>query len=86
MEYKRIKLPFATKFNTLFQAIHPFDNDDTKEADEEISRHLKNGWRIVSTTPITGSTAYDEKGIGSIGLPEKVYTYTICVEVFLVKE
>ena len=85
MEYKRIHLPLKYDFFPTLKCVSPGNYDTTKEVDEEISKHLKNGWRIVSTTPITGSRAMDEKGLSFMNA-ENVYTYTIAIEVFLVKE
>ena len=86
MEYKRIWMPYNNEFFKTCKYVHPSDDKDTEKADNEIAKLLSEGWRIISTAPITGSRAYDEKGLDGIGLPEMVYTYTIGIEVFLVKE
>jgi hypothetical protein len=86
MEYKRIWMPYKTDFSVVCKYFYPSDDENTEKADNEIAKLLSEGWRIISTAPITGSQARDEKGLCSIGLPEMVYTYTIGIEVFLVKE
>lgn len=74
MEYKRIYLPFGLYFHRM--RMMPVDNELTAKKDEEISKHLKDGWRIVSTSPSTGCEVID--GVSR--------TYTVGIEVFLVKE
>lgn len=88
MEYKRIRIDCEQEFwpETMI-AYNTSIKDDT--AEEEIAKHLNEGWRIISTTPIIGSRAYNEQGhckFSSRGGSDMVYTYTQCIEVFLVKE
>jgi hypothetical protein len=86
MKYKRIWMPYNVDFITILKYVKPSDNEDTNKADNEITKLLSEGWRIISTAPITGSQAYDEDGLSSIRKPEMVYTFTTGIEVFLVKE
>lgn len=84
MEYKRIWLPYHTQLNDLLYYAEPCDDEDTEKADKEIADHLKNGWRIASVAPITGSGCYDKNGLKNFS--DSVFTYTVGLEVFLVKD
>ena len=78
MEYKRIWLKYNT-FNTYGEVI-PSESEDTKKVDAEIAKHINEGWRIVSTSPITASTIDDYRKTPF------VFTYTIGIEIFMIKE
>jgi len=86
MKYKRIWMPYDADFVTILMMVRPSDYEDTKKADNEITKLLSEGWRIISTAPITGSQAYDREGLSSLRNPEMVYTFTTGIEFFLVKE
>jgi len=86
MKYKRIWMPYNVDFVRHLDYVRPSDDEDTNKADNEITKLLSEGWRIISTAPITGSRAFDEEGLSSIRSPKMVYTYTTGIEVFLVKE
>ena len=60
----------------------PNDGEKTFEADREIRKHIEEGWKIVSTCPITASiNLLHDKG------RDDVYaTYTQGIEVFMIKE
>jgi hypothetical protein len=74
MEYKRIWLPLGIEI--IGSAVLPTDDARTKKADEEISKHLNLGWRIVSTAPLAGSNFAGGNNT----------SYTTGIEVFMVKE
>ena len=89
MEFKRIWMPYRVEFMEGFMYVSPCDNEDTTEGENEIKQHLKEGWRIVSTNPLTESRAYNKKGscnMPNTGGSEMVYTYTCGLDIFLVKE
>ena len=86
MKYKRFLIPYNEDFCTQLKYVRPSGDEDTNKADNEITKLLSEGWRIISTAPITGSRAFDEEGLSSIRSPKMVYTYTTGIEVFLVKE
>jgi len=87
MKYKRIWMPYNVDFVRHLDYVRPSDDEDTNKADNEITKLLSEGWRIISTAPITGSQAYDRLGLSSLrNHPEMVYTFTIGIEFFLVKE
>ena len=87
MDYKRIWLKYHTKQqiddsdNMLTINAIPTESDDSTAADREIKQLLNLGWTIESTCPIIGSTnILNSKG-------DDVYTtYTIGIEVFMVKK
>ena len=87
MEYKRIWLKYSTEANTEYSSgmisasCYPSDNEDTAVADKEIKSYLNNGWRIVSTCPVTASKNFlTAKG-------DDVYlTFTSGIEVFMVRD
>ena len=80
-------MPYDWNFVTILMMVRPSDYEETKKADNEITKLLSEGWRIISTAPITGSQAYDREGLSSLrNHPEMVYTFTMGIEVFLVKE
>jgi hypothetical protein len=87
MKYKRIFMPYDTNFVTMLMMVRPSDYEDTNKAENEITKLLSEGWRIISTAPITGSQAYDRDGLSSLrNRPEMVYTFTTGIVFFLVKE
>jgi hypothetical protein len=77
MEYKRLWLKYNTINN--YGVVNPTESEDTKKVDAEIAEHINEGWRIVSTAPITASKVgdYDNRPF--------VFTYTCGVEVFMIK-
>tara|TARA_B100002019_G_C20889472_1_gene412730 strand:+ start:111 stop:389 length:279 start_codon:yes stop_codon:yes gene_type:complete len=60
----------------------PYDSDHSKKVDKEISELLKNGWSIASTSPVTATSI--RIGSSADG-GTKQFTYTIAIEVFMVK-
>ena len=60
---------------------YPTDDEKTEKVDTEIQNLITQGWRIVSTAPVTGSiNILNPKGT------DVYYTYTTGIEVFMVKE
>ena len=91
MEYKRIWMPYEDTYHKYTMSLGVADNDETKKADEAIANHLRNGWRIASTCPVTITQAYaavggDETNHKDEQQKKHVYTYTSGIEVFLVKD
>ena len=87
MEYKRITIDYDMEFWDVMMMASPEVKDDN--AEKEIAKLLNEGWRIISTAPIIESKAYNEEGhckVPSLGGSDMVYTYTKCIEVFLVKD
>ena len=87
MEYKRIWLKYGneTKIDGSDGMINaqcfPIDNNETTTADNEIKAHLNNGWKIVSTCPVTASNnILNPKGV------DVYLTFTSGIEVFMVKD
>ncbi len=78
MEYKRIWLNFETV--TSYGLAVPIESDSTRNADAEIALLLNQGWRIVSTSPVTASRVDEYEGT------LLVFTYTSGIEVFMIKE
>lgn len=81
MEFKRIWLSYGEnlKYDEPCLKYWPVDDDNTRKADQLISEHLANGWRIVSTSPVLGSTSFD-------GNSDGVFPRTMGIEVFMVKD
>jgi|LauGreDrversion4_2_1035121.scaffolds.fasta_scaffold1473155_2 hypothetical protein len=87
MEYKRVWLKYNTEANfdfidgELYNTCFPSDNNETSAADNEISKLLIKGWKIVSTCPVTASkNILTSKG-------NNIYlTFTSGIEVFMVKD
>ena len=90
MEFKRIWMPYNVDFDHVaYMQVSPCDDEYTTKGENEIKQHLKEGWRIVSTAPVTESRAYNKKGsckMPNTGGPDMVYTFTKGLEIFLVKE
>ena len=61
----------------------PHDGEGTLKADKEIRKNIEEGWKIVSTCPITASVnlLMEDKGLDDL-----YATYTQGIEVFMVKE
>jgi tartrate dehydratase beta subunit/fumarate hydratase class I family protein len=79
MEYKRIWLNFET-VTSYYGSADPSECDSTRNADAEIAQLLNQGWRIVSTSPVTASRLDEFEGT------LLVFTYTSGIEVFMIKE
>jgi hypothetical protein len=87
MEFKRVWMSYkveqelSNSSGMIVVSYSPVDNDETEAADQEISDLLNEGWKIVSTCPVTGSiNILNRDG-------EDVYvTFTKGIEVFIVKE
>ena len=60
----------------------PNDGERTLKADKEISKHIEEGWKIVSTCPITASINL----LHDRGRDDVYATYTQGIEVFMVKD
>jgi hypothetical protein len=86
-QFKRVRLRYKSEANAssssgmVISIAHPTDDEKTKKGDTEIQNLITQGWRIVSTAPVTGSyNILNPKG-------ENAYhTYTTGIEVFMVKE
>ena len=86
-QFKRVWLPYKNDMNTfntsrnLNSTFYPIDDESTETANTEIQNLITQGWRIVSTAPLTGScNIWDPEG-------DDVYaTFTTGIEVFMVKE
>ena len=95
MDYKRIYIEFDTDYNDAGHWIWPYEGEYSKKADKEIKDHLNDGWKIVSTSPLTGSRRINADGLSAMGLghdllkhewQDYVFTFTRGIEVFLVKD
>jgi hypothetical protein len=90
-QFKRIYIPFKNQEEVAesknqeinFEKWVPIDDDDTKNADREIEILLNDGWKIVSSCPITGTfslkSAFQEEVTNN-------FVFTDGIEVLLVKE
>jgi hypothetical protein len=54
MSYK-VEQELSNSSGMIVVSYSPVDNDETEAADQEISDLLNEGWKIVSTCPVTGS-------------------------------
>ena len=86
-QFKRVWLRYKSEANVsspsgmVISRNHPTDDENTKKGDTEIQNLITQGWRIVSTAPVTGSYNFlDPKGVNVY------HTYTTGIEVFMVKE
>ena len=60
--------------------IHPKDNEQTNAATEAIQKLVSEGWNIVATVPVTGSSSFgQDKHSANVN-------YTIGYEVWLQKD
>jgi len=88
MEFKKHWLPYkqsnksAKDGEIINDSLLSWDSDDTKKAENELTKLLNQGWMIVSTCPIIGTS--------SLGIPKSGYNsskvFTQGIEVFLVKK
>ena len=91
MDYKRINILYDTDYCDALHRISPEEGEYSKSADNEIKKHLNDGWRIVSTAPVIASWRRNAENLSGIA-PNKhewqdyVFTYTNGIEVFLVKD
>lgn len=96
MEYLRIFIPFQPEAvdteadeqedeEMFVSNVISVEDEDSEKADEQIRVALNNGFRIVSTAPITGTYITEEDSEGDVPVV-KTYTYTDGIEVFLVKD
>lgn len=89
MQYKRVWIPYDRdtyiKFDisskVLNANVFPIDGKKTKEADKIIAKMLNEGWKIVSTTPVTSSINMIPQGSA-----DTRWTFTSGIEVFMIKE
>ncbi len=86
-QFKRVWLPYKQEQNSsessgmLFISSFPTDDEKTEKANTEIQNLITQGWRIVSTAPVTGSlNIWNPKG------DDVYHTFTTGIEVFMVKE
>jgi hypothetical protein len=80
MNFKKVWIGYNTEREGL--TLFPYDNEDTETAVDEIDQLIKEGWKIVSTCPITATQiSRDLKST-----EYQTYTFTSGIEVFLVKE
>ena len=95
MEYKRIYIEFDTDYSNTLHWFWPCDGKNSEKADKEIKKHLNDGWKIVSTSPVTASRRMNADGIVAMGMGHEslkhewedyVFTFTSGIEVFLVKD
>jgi hypothetical protein len=95
MEYLRIFIPFQPEAvdtdveeqedDEMFVSnVISVEDEDSEKADEQIRVALNNGFKIVSTAPITGTYITEESNEDEAPVV-KTYTYTDGIEVFLVK-
>ncbi len=90
MEFKKHWLPYKQSVKSETQkggefvtdSLLSWDSDDTLKSEKELTDLLNQGWVIVSTCPIIGTS--------SMGLPKMGYNsskvFTQGIEVFLVKK
>jgi hypothetical protein len=88
-QFKRVWLPYKRKLNTdnsngmISIGCYPTDDEKTEKASTEIQNLIAQGWRIVSTAPVTGSLNV----FFSVSDDNDIYhTFTMGIEVFMVKE
>ena len=112
MEYLRIFIPFQPEAvdmeeeqdsdDMFISNVISVEDEDTEAADNQIRAALNKGFKIVSTTPITGTyvteevrtvegeeesdESFEQNNPKNIIPLVKTYTYTDGIEVFLVKE
>ena len=85
--FKRVWLPYKSNHSSdsssglLITTFLPNDDENTKKADTKIQNLITQGWRIVSTAPVTGSINF----LNPNG-DDAYHTYTTGIEVFMVKE
>ena len=86
-QFKRVWLPYKQEQNTsnssgmVIISYFPTDDEKTEKASTEIQNLITQGWRIVSTAPVTGSLNL----LRSEG-DDVYHTFTTGIEVFMVKE
>jgi H2-forming N5,N10-methylenetetrahydromethanopterin dehydrogenase-like enzyme len=88
MQYKRMYIPFDNDMqydsndgqSTVLYS--PNDGERTLKADKEIRKNIEEGWKIVSTCPITASINL----LHDRGRDDVYATYTQGIEVFMVKD
>ena len=89
-QFKRVWLKFkleddvSSSSGMVIMTAYPTDDEKTKKVDTEIQNLITQGWRIVSTAPLTGSIniLYPKVDEGH----DVYHTYTTGIEVFMVKE
>jgi hypothetical protein len=86
-QFKRVWLGYElgkdvdSSTGSVISITNPTDGEDTEKGDTEIQNLITQGWRIVSTAPVTGSlNILNSKG------DDAYHTYTTGIEVFMVKE
>ena len=86
-QFKRVWLEYKSEQNVssssgmVISTAYPTDGKKTEKGDTEIQNLISQGWRIVSTAPVTGSlNILNPKG------DDVYHTYTTGIEVFMVKE
>lgn len=86
-QFKRVWLPYKhamtdyTSSDLMNIKYHPREDESTEKANTEIQNLITQGWKIVSTAPVTGSSSIlNPKG------DDFYFTYTTGIEVFMVKE
>jgi hypothetical protein len=90
-QFKRVWLPYdiekvedrrlISMETQHFIGYYPVEDEKTEKASTEIQNLITQGWRIVSTAPVTGSLnlLLDRSD-------DRYHTYTMGIEVFMVKE
>ena len=86
-QFKRVWLNYKSEQNVssssgmVISTAYPTDDEKTEKGDTEIQNLISQGWRIVSTAPVTGSSnILNPKG------DDTYFTHTTGIEVFMVKE
>ena len=94
MQFKRIFIQFDRvdeededkESNYFYQVVCSQEGEKSKEADLEVEKHLNEGWRIVSTSPVVASEIFIDRTTDASSQLIRPLTFTDGIEVFLVKE
>ena len=77
----KLEQDVSSSSGMVIMTAYPTDDEKTEKVDTEIQNLITQGWRIVSTAPVTGSiNILNPKGT------DVYHTYTTGIEVFMVKE
>ena len=63
----------------------PYDFDDSDDANVDLASLLNEGWKIVSTCPVTATRVETDKS-NRWNVVTKTFTYTDGIEVFLTRD
>ncbi len=86
MKFKRVYIQYSSDeirnmTDDDFSWWVPCDSDKTTEADEQIEKHLNEGWKIVSSVPVVGT--FTQKISDEVSIP---FVVTDGIEVLMIKE